>query len=118
MLLVDDINDNFPNISFDSSKNVIEIYEETFNTLFSLDELNINDIDLGVNAMYDVKLDPEKFGSAFNIIPASGYQLQGFTISVLNASMLDYEVEEFQKFNISVTRFKVGFVSFQIICEF
>ena len=103
MLLVEDINDNIPLIFFDDTKNVIEMYEETFYTLFETSELSIIDADLGVNAMYSVKLEQEKFATAFNIIPQNGYQEQSFSISVLNQNLLDYEVAEFQSFEISVS---------------
>lgn len=103
MLLVEDINDNIPLIFFNDTKNVIEMYEETFYTLFETSELSIIDADLGVNAMYSVKLEQEKFATAFNIIPQNGYQEQSFSISVLNQNLLDYEVAEFQSFEISVS---------------
>lgn len=84
------------------------MYEETFYTLFETSELTITDADLGVNAMYTVKLEQEKFASAFNIIPQKGYQEQSFSISVLNQNLLDYEVAEFRSFNISVSIKKIS----------
>lgn len=91
-------------VYFAESKNIIEIDEETFYTLFQIEELTIEDRDLGKNAMYSVILKPEKFAVALKITPEKGYQLQGFSISIINARMLDYENEEFQKFNVSVSR--------------
>ncbi|KAL7052776.1 hypothetical protein ACKWTF_005003 [Chironomus riparius] len=103
VLLVDDLNDNIPLIYFNATKNVIEMYEETFYTLFETSELLIIDADLGTNAMYSVKLERENFASAFNIIPRIGYQEQStFSISVLNQNLLDYENLEFQSFDISI----------------
>lgn len=110
MLLVEDINDNIPLIFFDDTKNVIEMYEETFYTLFETSELSIIDADLGVNAMYSVKLEQEKFATAFNIIPQNGYQEQSFSISVLNQNLLDYEVAEFQSFEIFVSILWIAFI--------
>lgn len=103
MLIVEDINDNQPLIYFDDTKNIIEIYEETFYTLFQTNELSVVDADLGINAMYNVKLERENFSSAFNIIPQNGYQEQSFSISVLNQNLLDYENLEFQSFEITVS---------------
>jgi len=103
VLIVEDINDNKPLIYFDDTKNIIEIYEETFYTLFQTNELSIVDADLGINAMYNVKLERENFSSAFNIIPQNGYQEQSFSISVLNQNLLDYENLEFQSFEITVS---------------
>ncbi|XP_070502052.1 cadherin-AgCad1-like isoform X3 [Chironomus tepperi] len=102
VLLVEDLNDNIPLVYFNDSKNVIEMYEETFYTLFDTNELTIIDADLGMNAMYNVRLEREKFASAFNIIPQNGYQEQSFTISVLNQNLLDFEVPEFQSFDITI----------------
>lgn len=104
VLIVNDVNDNLPLVYLSLENNVIEFYEETFlSSLFNSTDLYVEDIDLGGNAMYNVQLTPEEFAAAFNIVPQTGYQKQYFTISVANASMLDYENPNFRSFNINVS---------------
>lgn len=92
VVIVDDINDNMPEIIFDEiEKGVIEIWESEITTLFKSSELSVNDIDLGIHATYSVSLSPDGISGAFNIIPSNGYQLENFTISVVNPLILDYD---------------------------
>lgn len=105
-MIVDDINDNFPEISFDENdKGVIEIWESEINTLFLSSELSVNDIDLGSNALYSVSLSSLLTGisDAFNIVPTSGYQLGNFTISVVNPALLDYDKNNGTLANFTIT---------------
>jgi hypothetical protein len=107
-LIVDDINDNLPEIDFPEEKETIQLNEETFATLFTADELIVNDIDLGPHATYRVFLTQKEsseveHSKAFNIVPNNGYQEQGFTLSVANAGLLDYEEELWREFEIIVS---------------
>ena len=105
---MDDENDNLPEIYIPNDKKVIEINEETFVTLFTAKELIVNDIDLGRHATYEIVLtqkesSPSEYSEAFNIVPNNGYQEQGFTISVANAALLDFEESLWQEFEIIVS---------------
>lgn len=104
-LIVDDVNDNFPEIYFPEDKEIIQIKEQSFDTLLSL---VIEDLDLGPNASYEIMLTQNhenvEFSKAFNIIPSNGYQTQSFTISVANTAIIDYEEEEWQQFEITVSK--------------
>lgn len=60
------------------------------------------------NAQFDVKLDNDgsiDWKSAFIIIPNSAYQLGTFTITVVNASLLDYEDEAWRNIKLKVCFF-------------
>lgn len=103
-MIVDDVNDNYPEISFDNVKNTIEIWESEISTLFETSELSVNDIDLGTNATYLVTLTPNEYNQAFSIIPSTGYQLQNFTISVINTVLIDYEDEIWRNFSMTVSK--------------
>ena len=77
-------------------------------TLFTAKELIVNDIDLGRHATYEIVLtqkesSPSEYSEAFNIVPNNGYQEQGFTISVANAALLDFEESLWQEFEIIVS---------------
>lgn len=103
-LIVDDVNDNYPEIIFPEEKETVQIREQTFATLLAL---VVDDLDMGPNASYEIILSQEdqseEFSKAFNIIPSNGYQRQSFTISVANTTLIDYEVDEWQKFDITVS---------------
>lgn len=76
-MIVDDVNDNFPIITFPEDKNVLQINEETFATLFTSSELVVNDIDLADHATYEVILTQKEsalveYSKAFNIVPNNG----------------------------------------------
>lgn len=106
-IIVDDVNDNYPEITLDPT--TISINESEFVKL-PFDTFMINDIDLGPHATFDVVLTEEQnalevYSSAFNIIPNSGYQLTPFSINVLNAELLDYEEANWQNFTITVSSF-------------
>lgn len=103
---MDDINDNCPEIFFADSKSTIEIWESEIATLFTSSELSVNDRDLGSHAIYSMSLSPIDFSEAFNIIPTNGYQLQNFTISVVNTQLLDFEEERWQNFSLTVISYK------------
>lgn len=103
-IILTDVNDNYPEITIDTA--TIEIWEETFDTL-SFEQFIVNDIDLGLNAQYTVELtelsaDSEPYSTAFMIIPGAGYQESHFTVSVVNARLLDYEEVAWQEFEIKV----------------
>ena len=105
-LIIEDINDNYPEIYF--TDRVIQIREETFATLFSAADLYVEDIDLGPNASYDIILTNvegsiAEYSKALNIVPQSGYQLQSFTISVADISLIDFEDVAWQEFDIVVS---------------
>lgn len=106
-LIVDDINDNLPEIYFPSEKGVVEISEEMFATLFTQSEFYVEDIDLGEHASYEIVLSQNDdvvadYAKAFSIVPNNGYQRQSFTISVANTSLIDYEDPDWQEFDILV----------------
>ncbi|CRL07387.1 CLUMA_CG020361, isoform A [Clunio marinus] len=104
-LIVDDVNDNSPEIFIPIEKKIIKLMENSFNTLFESTELIVDDIDLGDNASYDIFLkssEGQEFANAFSIIPSNGYQRQGFTINVLNKDLLDYEMVEWQQFELMI----------------
>ena len=105
-LIIEDINDNYPEIYF--TDRVIQIREETFATLFSAADLYVEDIDLGPNASYDIILTNVEgsiveYSKALNIVPQSGYQQQSFTISVADISLIDFEDVAWQEFDIVVS---------------
>ena len=113
-LIVDDINDNLPEIYFSPEMEVIEILEETFATLFSPSEFYVEDIDLGEHASYEIVLSQTddaaaEFSKAFNIVPSNGYQKQTFTISVADTSLIDFENENWQNIEILVRATETSF---------
>lgn len=104
-LIVDDINDNLPEIYL--TKTSIVINEETFTTLFTPSELSVADIDLGPHASYEVVLTQDElaaanFAEAFIIIPGNGYQEQTFTITVADTALIDFEDPDWRSFEITV----------------
>lgn len=104
MLIVDDVNDNYPEIEI--VPNEIEILENTYLTL-ELEKFIVNDIDLGIHATYDVSLLSQSgaiinYAEPFTVIPTKGYQESSFMISVSNTTKLDYEDLEWQQFQIIV----------------
>lgn len=111
-LIVDDVNDNLPEISFPEKMETIKIKEETFATLFTATELTVNDIDLGEHATYEIVLTQKEdslveFSKAFNIVPSNGYQEQGFTLSVADTKLIDFEVEIWREFDIVVSEIRL-----------
>lgn len=119
-LIVDDINDHLPEIYFPAEKETIRINEQSFQTLFSTLELYVEDLDLGDHATYEVILTQSDdasadYSSAFNIVPGNGYQRQSFSISVINTTLIDYEDEKWQNFDITV---KLKFGAIQILTKF
>lgn len=123
LIVIDDINDSPPVIELEP--NVIEILENTYLTL-DFDTFTIDDADLvrfieiqftifinkmifqGENAQYSVILSHKStndviYSDAFNLIPDSGYQrAEFFKITVIDASLVDYEVPEWQEFELTV----------------
>jgi aspartyl/asparaginyl-tRNA synthetase len=111
-LIVDDVNDNLPEIFFPEKMQVISIMEETFATLFTATELVVNDIDLLRHATYEIVLTQKdtslvEYSKAFNIVPNNGYQEQGFTLSVANIDLIDYENEIWREFDIIVSLIQI-----------
>uniref|UniRef100_A0A182M7R5 Cadherin domain-containing protein n=1 Tax=Anopheles culicifacies TaxID=139723 RepID=A0A182M7R5_9DIPT len=104
-IILEDKNDNFPVIAMQPVE--LEFWENTVMEL-KFDQFTINDRDLGEHARYNVRLtetvnDIQQPTSSFTIIPESGYQLVRFTINIINASQLDYELPERQTFRLHVT---------------
>uniref|UniRef100_A0A182N760 Cadherin domain-containing protein n=1 Tax=Anopheles dirus TaxID=7168 RepID=A0A182N760_9DIPT len=104
-IIVEDINDNFPEIDLRPTE--LEFWE---NTVMELDfnHFTINDRDLGEHARYTVRLAETVSGvqqetTSFTVIPSSGYQLVSFTININSAVKLDYELPERQTFLLHVT---------------
>ncbi|XP_066993174.2 cadherin-AgCad1 [Anabrus simplex] len=94
-ILVNDINDNIPEISPDNQ--AIKIDEETSMTLTFENPFSVTDQDLGVNAQFKLKLEENEWSSAFLLIPDAGYQTANISISVVNPSALDYEDPDWRK---------------------
>ncbi|XP_077288501.1 cadherin-AgCad1-like [Arctopsyche grandis] len=97
-LIVIDINDNYPN--FNQEEFSISIDEEKYQTINFEPLIFCHDIDLGENAEYEVVLksvEPETAADAFLVIPNGGYQKQEIKITIVNASMLDYDDVAWQK---------------------
>lgn len=118
VFIVDDINNNYPEIYFPIGMGIIELKEQVFSTLLSSSEFYIEDIDLGPNASYEVILSQETsalddFAKAFNVIPSNGYQKQSFTISVANTSMIDFEDGNWQDFEVIVQATETDFKEHQ-----
>ncbi|XP_049281712.1 cadherin-23-like isoform X2 [Anopheles funestus] len=104
-IILEDINDNFPEIAMSPIE--LDFWENTVMEL-NFDQFTINDRDLGEHARYNVRLTETVAGvqqatTSFTIIPESGYQLVSFTINIINASLLDYELPERQTFLLHVT---------------
>ncbi|XP_053667519.1 cadherin-23-like [Anopheles marshallii] len=104
-IILNDKNDNFPEIAMHPVE--LEFWENTVMEL-KFEQFTINDRDLGEHARYDVRLAETVSGvqqatTTFTIIPESGYQLVSFTINIINASLLDYELPERQTFLLHVT---------------
>lgn len=62
----------------------------------------------GKNATYLVSLEStsteHNFIQPFTVIPNKGYQESNFTITISDINLLDYEVEAWQKFTITVSK--------------
>uniref|UniRef100_A0A182VRC6 Cadherin domain-containing protein n=1 Tax=Anopheles minimus TaxID=112268 RepID=A0A182VRC6_9DIPT len=104
-IILEDKNDNFPEIAMQPVE--LEFWENTVMEL-KFEQFTINDRDLGEHARYNVRLAETVSGiqqatSSFTIIPESGYQLVSFTINIINAAQLDYELPERQTFQLHVT---------------
>lgn len=103
IVIVEDINDHSPEITPEVL--TIEIDEEKYTTLEFNPAIAITDTDLAENAQFSVSLvDQSKYNwsSAFLVVPTSGYQNGIFTISVVNASLLDYEDENWKVIDIQL----------------
>ncbi|XP_015604477.1 protocadherin-like wing polarity protein stan isoform X2 [Cephus cinctus] len=103
IIIVEDINDHSPEVS--PTELAIEILEETFMKLEFDDSIVITDPDLAEHAQYTVDLTDDSehdWSSAFLVIPTSGYQRGTFTISVINASRLDYENEDWRNITFRI----------------
>ncbi|XP_043281406.1 cadherin-23-like [Venturia canescens] len=102
-VILEDLNDHSPEITPDSLN--ITIDEETYRTLEFNQPIEIQDPDLAENAQFSVSLvDTSKhnWSSAFAVLPTTGYQKGVFTISVSNASLLDYENPDWQNIRIQL----------------
>lgn len=121
-LIVDDINDNLPEIYFTSDEEPlppIRILEETFATLFSLTDLYVEDVDLALHATYEVFLSQstdalDTYANAFSIVPNNGYQRQSFAISVVDTKLIDYENPLWREFDVVVSWNSYSFESFTL----
>ncbi|KAM7362387.1 cadherin-AgCad1-like [Cochliomyia hominivorax] len=104
ILIVQDVNDHRPEITFEPK--VIKILESKYLTL-PLEKFFIEDLDLGSNATYNVFLtNPSgaiQYAEAFTMIPNSGYQRTDFSLTVTQADQLDYENENWRNFELKIT---------------
>uniref|UniRef100_A0A182IQ39 Cadherin domain-containing protein n=1 Tax=Anopheles atroparvus TaxID=41427 RepID=A0A182IQ39_ANOAO len=105
-IILEDKNDCFPEI--DVKPLELLFWENTVMEL-EFEQFVVEDRDLGENARYDVQLSETVGGAgslpadSFTIIPSSGYQRATFTINILNAALLDYELPVRQTFLLHVT---------------
>ncbi|XP_037943087.1 protocadherin Fat 3-like [Teleopsis dalmanni] len=102
ILIVQDINDHIPEIIMEP--NLVQILEQKYLTL-PMDKFIIEDIDLGINATYKAYLmttNGISYSEAFSLVPNSGYQQTNFSLTVLKADQLDYEIEEWRNFDIMI----------------
>ncbi|GAB0091829.1 fat-like cadherin-related tumor suppressor homolog [Sergentomyia squamirostris] len=109
VLIVDDVNDNYPEI--DLTPFNVQIPESTYMQL-PFTRFIINDIDLGPHATYSVEMlsDSEVlYPNAFTIIPNTGYQETSFLITVSNAEFLDYEDPIWRDFDLKIVATEVDF---------
>ncbi|XP_055680929.1 protein dachsous-like [Lutzomyia longipalpis] len=105
VLIVDDVNDNYPEIYL--SPTTVSIPESTYMQL-PFTQFVIDDIDLGPHATYTVEMvSLENYADAFTIIPNTGYQETSFLITVSNATFLDYEDEVWQSFQMRIVATEV-----------
>uniref|UniRef100_A0A0C9RKK1 Cdh23_3 protein n=1 Tax=Fopius arisanus TaxID=64838 RepID=A0A0C9RKK1_9HYME len=109
VVIVEDLNDHSPEIAPEKLK--IEIEEEKYVTLNFSKSIVITDPDLAENGQYSVRLIDKSmhhWSSAFMIVPNSGYQSGTFTISVVNATLLDYEDENWRNMEIEIEATEVA----------
>ncbi|XP_015127857.1 cadherin EGF LAG seven-pass G-type receptor 1 [Diachasma alloeum] len=109
VIIVEDVNDHSPVIT--PQELTIAIKEATYMTLDFPESIIITDPDLAENGQYSVSLtdhSEHKWSSAFVVVPTSGYQSGTFTISVLNASLLDYEDEKWRNMEIEIKAVEVA----------
>ncbi|XP_058457126.1 cadherin-23-like isoform X2 [Malaya genurostris] len=110
-IILDDVNDNVP--LFYVSPTSMTFWEHTLMEL-PFERFNIEDIDLGIHATYNVALheklsdQDQQSTESFSIVPNSGYQLANFTITIVNTDDLDYELPERQHFQLIVTATEVA----------
>ncbi|XP_055387679.1 fat-like cadherin-related tumor suppressor homolog [Condylostylus longicornis] len=97
VFIVDDINDHSPVIKIEPIK--IALYEN-YTQEISLNKFDVSDVDLGENAMYDVKLSSAE--KAFSIVPSSGYQNASFQLIIKDKDFLDYENPHWRFIEIKV----------------
>ncbi|XP_057321073.1 protocadherin Fat 4-like isoform X2 [Microplitis mediator] len=109
IVIVEDINDHSPEIRPEILS--VDIKEETYMSLDFGQSIVIEDPDLAEKAQYSVHMiDNSSYNwhSAFLIVPNSGYQSSNFTISVINASLLDYEDENWRNIQIEIQAIEVA----------
>ncbi|XP_044005260.1 protocadherin Fat 1-like isoform X2 [Aphidius gifuensis] len=109
LIILEDKNDHKPQITPDVLK--IDIKEETYMSLeFNESIIGINDPDLAENGQYSVKLTDSEYNwsSAFLIVPNNGYQSGNFTITIIDASLLDYEDENWRNIEINIVATEVA----------
>ncbi|XP_059617696.1 cadherin-23-like [Phlebotomus argentipes] len=112
VLIVNDLNDNYPEIFL--TPETVEIPESTY-TQLPFTTFLINDIDLGPHATYSVEMlavgeeDVEDYQKAFTIIPNTGYQDTSFLITVSNATFLDYEDLTWREFQMRIIATEVDY---------
>lgn len=116
---IDDIDDNPPLVNWimDAERENVTFSEndEKFTNMSFLENfagtlnltIYIRDRDTGENAQFSVELEdlPENdvaYTEAFFIVPTAGYREGEFTISVRNATYLDYEVPEWVHISFNV----------------
>lgn len=110
-IILEDKNDHVP--TFDVEPSALSFWENTLMEL-PFERFNIEDIDLGLHATYNVHLQERVSGQivseikSFSIIPNNGYQQGTFTITITNAAQLDYELPERRQFDLIVTATEVA----------
>lgn len=110
-IILDDKNDHMP--TFDVEPSTLAFWENTLMEL-PFERFRIEDIDLGAHATYNVHLQERVSGEvvsateSFSIIPNNGYQLGTFTLTIVNAAKLDYELPERRQFDLIVTAAEVA----------
>ncbi|XP_063995154.1 protocadherin Fat 4-like [Diachasmimorpha longicaudata] len=109
VIIVEDLNDHSPVVT--PQELTIAIEEAKYMTLNFPAPIIITDPDLAENGQYSVSLidnSEHNWSSAFMIVPNSGYQSETFTLSVLNASLLDYEDEKWRNMAIEIKAVEVA----------
>ncbi|XP_055614731.1 cadherin-23-like [Uranotaenia lowii] len=109
-IILEDQNDHWP--EFEVKPVVLRFWENTLQTL-DFERFEVNDPDLGIHATYTLVLnekvnDEQQQTNSFSIIPQNGYQRTAFTVTIVDATLLDFELPERQKFQLVATATEVS----------